>query len=238
MKKVFDKIYKNNCEDFYKLLNKNLKQNNKMFIVTANPETIMISDKDEEMKNILLDENTTVTPDGIGVVKALKMLNYSVEERITGIDIVSKLLEFGNKQRKKVFIFGSEQKVIDLMKSKIKRDYPQIYLVGAENGYDKDKDEVFKKIIETKPDIVLVALGIPMQEKIIHKYLNKFAKGIFIGCGGSLDVISGYKKRAPKIFIKLNIEWLYRIIKEPMRIKRFYNNNVKFIFKIKKYNNS
>lgn len=238
MKKIFERIYKKSINDFYKLISQNLKNNNKMFIVTANPETIMFCEKDSEMKNILLDKNTTITPDGIGIVKALKMLNYNVKERIPGIDIVNKLLEIGDSENKKIFIFGSQQKVIDLMKDRIKTDYPNIILVGAENGYDEDKDMIFKKIIKAKPDIVLVSLGIPMQEKIIYKYINEFEKGIFIGCGGSIDVISGYKKRAPKLFIKLNIEWLYRIIKEPKRIKRFYNNNIKFIFKIKKYNNS
>ena len=74
-----------------------------------------------------------------------------------------------------------------------------------------------------------------MQEELIYKHLNKFNKGIFVGVGGSFDVISGCKKRAPKIFIKMNLEWLYRIIKEPSRFKRFYNNNIKFIFNIKKY---
>ena len=100
---------------------------------------------------------------------------------------------------------------------------------------EKDKDKVFLDIVSKKPDIVLVALGIPLQEKLIYKYLDKFEKGIFVGVGGSFDVISGHKKRAPKVFIKLNLEWLYRIMKEPSRLKRFYDSNVKFIFKVRKY---
>ncbi len=82
--------------------------------------------------------------------------------------------------------------------------------------------------------MILVALGIPYQEKIIAKHLNNFSKGIFIGVGGSFDVISESKKRAPKIFIKLNLEWLYRIVTEPKRLKRFFESNVKYIFKIRK----
>ena len=234
MKKIFDKIYKDSFQSFCESLDKNMQKNQKMFIVTANPETIMYSEEDITMKKLLLDKNTVITPDGIALVKALQLKKYTVKERIAGIDIVLKLLEFGNKNGKKVFIFGSSQNVIDLMKEKIKKDYPNIILVGAENGYDKDKDQVFQKIVESKPDIVLVALGIPLQEKLIYKYFDKFDKGIFIGCGGSLDVISGYKKRAPKLFIKLNLEWLYRIVKEPKRMKRFYNSNIKFMFKINK----
>ena len=121
------------------------------------------------------------------------------------------------------------------MNKVLKEKYPNLVLAGATNGYEKDKDKVFDKIAKTKPDIILVALGIPLQEKLIYKHLNEFDKGIFVGVGGSFDVISGHKKRAPKIFIKLNLEWLYRILKEPKRLKRFYDSNVKFLFKVKKY---
>ena len=99
---------------------------------------------------------------------------------------------------------------------------------------DRDKDSVFDEIANIQPDVVLVALGIPAQEMLIAKHYNRFKKGVFIGVGGSFDVLSGMKKRAPKIFIKLNLEWLYRILKEPNRFGRFYRSNVKFISEIKK----
>ena len=235
MKELFDKLYSKSEESFYKMLNKNLKSNKKMFIVTANPETFMMSENDEEMKKLLLDRDTILVPDGIGIVKAARMINYDVKERITGIDIANKLLELGDKQKKTIYLFGSKQEVIDSMKNVIKEKYSNLTVVGATNGYEKDKDKVFEKIAKQKPDIVLVALGIPAQEKLIYKHLDKFDKGIFVGVGGSFDVISGHKKRAPKIFIKLNLEWLYRIIKEPKRLKRFYDSNVKFLFRVKKY---
>ena len=235
MKELFDKLYNKEESSFYNILSKNLKNNKKMFIVTANPETFMISEKDEEMKKLLLDKDTILVPDGIGIVKAARMINYDVKERITGIDIANKLLELGDKQKKTIYLFGSKQEVIDSMKNVIKEKYPNLVLVGATNGYEKDKDKVFEKIAKQKPDIVLVALGIPAQEKLIYKHLDKFDKGIFVGVGGSFDVISGHKKRAPKIFIKLNLEWLYRILKEPKRLKRFYDSNIKFLFKVRKY---
>lgn len=235
MNELFDKLYSKSEESFYKILNKNLESNKKMFIVTANPETFMMSENDEEMRKLLLDKDTILVPDGIGIVKAARMINYNVTERITGIDIANKLLELGNKENKSIYLFGSKQEVIDSMKEVLKEKYPNLELVGASNGYEKDKDKIFEKIAKVKPDIVLVALGIPLQEKLIYKHLNKFDKGIFVGVGGSFDVISGHKKRAPKIFIKLNLEWLYRILKEPKRLKRFYDSNVKFLFKVKKY---
>ena len=234
MKELFDKLYNKSEESFYEILEKNLSQNKKTFIVTANPETFMMSEKDEEMRKLLLDNDTFLVPDGIGIVKAARMINYDVKERITGIDIANELLKLGNKQKKSIYLFGAKQEVIDSMEKVLKESYPNLNLVGMSNGYEKDKDKIFEKIVKTKPDIVLVALGIPLQEKLIYKHLDKFDKGIFVGVGGSFDVISGHKKRAPKIFIKLNLEWLYRILKEPKRLKSFYDSNVKFIFKVRR----
>lgn len=235
MKKLFEKLYNKDANSFYLTVKENLENEKKSFIVTANPETFMISEADEEMKKLLLDNDTTIVPDGIGIVKASKKTNHKVMERITGIDLAEKLLEYGNELKKSIYLFGSKQEVIDSMREMLNSKYPDLVIAGTSNGYVKDKDNVFAEIAKLKPDIILVALGIPLQEKLIYKHLDKFNKGIFVGVGGSFDVISGHKKRAPKIFIKLNLEWLYRIIKEPKRIKRFYDNNIKFIFKIKKY---
>lgn len=235
MRKLFDKLYKKSAQSFYETLSDNLKNNKKTFVVTANPETFMISEKNEDVRKMLLDKETIMVPDGIGVLKAGKKIGYNIEERITGIDIANELLKFGNEQKKSIYLFGSKQEVIDSMKKVIKEQYPNLKLVGTSNGYVTDKDKVFDEIVKLEPDIVLVALGIPLQEMLIYKHLNRFKKGIFVGVGGSFDVMSGMKKRAPKIFIKLNLEWLYRIMKEPKRLKRFYDSNVKFLFRIKKY---
>ena len=235
MRKLFDKLYKKSAQSFYEILSDNLKNNKKTFVVTANPETFMISEKNEDVRKMLLDKETVMVPDGIGVLKAGKKIGYNIEERITGIDIANELLKFGNEQKKSIYLFGSKQEVIDSMKIVIKEQYPNLKLVGTSNGYVTDKDKVFDEIVKLEPDIVLVALGIPLQEMLIYKHLNRFKKGIFVGVGSSFDVMSGMKKRAPKIFIKLNLEWLYRIMKEPKRLKRFYDSNVKFLFRIKKY---
>lgn len=235
MRKLFDKLYKKGAQSFYEILSDNLKNNMKTFVVTANPETFMISEKNEDVRKMLLDKETVMVPDGIGVLKAGKKIGYNIEERITGIDIANELLKFGNEQKKSIYLFGSKQEVIDSMKIVIKEQYPNLKLVGTSNGYVADKDKVFDEIVKLEPDIVLVALGIPLQEMLIYKHLNRFKKGIFVGVGGSFDVMSGMKKRVPKIFIKLNLEWLCRIMKEPKRLKRFYDSNVKFLFRIKKY---
>lgn len=235
MLKYFEKIFKGTQKEFYNIIDKNFNANKKMFIVTANPETIMIAGKDNSFSKLLLDDNTIIIPDGIGVVKAANMLGYKCEERITGIELVTYLFKEGNNQKKSIYLFGAKQEVINSMKKIIIEKYPNLNLIGVQNGYVEDRDIIFKDIESKKPDIILVALGIPHQEKIIYKYINKFNKGIFVGVGGSFDTLSGYSKRAPKIFIKLNLEWLYRLLKEPKRIKRFYNSNIKFMFKVIDY---
>ena len=235
MKKYFNKLYMDGETEFYNEIETDLKDEKRKFIVTATPETFMIGERDPEMEKLLLDNDTTLVPDGIGIVKAAQMLHYSISERIAGIDIANKLLEYGHQQKKEVYLFGAKPEVIKDLVKVIREKYPNLNIAGTDNGYVNDKDAVFEKMKKLQPDIILVALGIPVQEKLIYKHLKDFNKGIFVGVGGSFDVISGHKKRAPQIFINLKLEWLYRIITEPQRLKRFYESNVKFIFKIRRY---
>lgn len=232
--KYLNKLYKQSKKSFLEILRKRLETNNKSFVITANLETFKYANKDAKLLRMLNDEEVILVPDSIGVVKAANMFGIDIKERIAGIDIANELLQIGNELEKSVYFFGSKQEVIDDLLKVVKKHYPKLKIVGSKNGYVKDKDKVMEEIIQKNPDIILVALGIPEQEKLIYKHLKKFKKGIFIGVGGSFDVISEHKKRAPKIFIKMNLEWLYRIIKEPSRLKRFYNNNIKFMLEIKK----
>lgn len=233
MKRYFEKIYKDGFSAFMKEVEKKVDNNEKTFVITANPETLMIGEETPEFDAILKSDDTIIVPDGIGVVKAAEILGYSVKGRVTGVEIVQRLLGILNEQGKKLYLLGAKEEVLEKFVSKIKSEYPGIQLAGYQSGYVEDKDAVFEKIVELQPDAVLVALGIPAQELLIAKHYNRCSKGIFIGVGGSFDVLSGTKKRAPNIFIKLNLEWLYRIVCEPKRIKRFYRSNVKFIAKVK-----
>lgn len=234
MREYFEKVYSDTEEAFHNLVEKNIKDNNKMFIVTANPETIMIAEENEEFKNCLFDKNTIIVPDGIGVIKGLRMFKMKENGTITGVELSKKLLQIADKEKKSVYLFGAKKEVIDKMKEQIEINYSNINLVGLENGYVEDKQKVFDDIIEKKPDVVLVALGIPHQELLIYKNLDKFEKGIFVGVGGTFDVLSGCKKRAPKLFIKTHTEWLYRITTEPKRLKRFFKSNIRYLIKIRK----
>lgn len=232
MKKFFENLYKDSIADFFGILKSNLAEEKRMFIVTANPEAVIFSEKDSEVEALLYDCDTTIVPDGVGIVKGAHLLGYKVNERIPGIDVAEKLMELGSELNKSIFLLGSKQEVIDAMLKVIEEKYSGLTVAGAVNGYVDDKDAVLKKAKELEPDIILVALGVPAQEKLIYKHYKEFKKGIFVGVGGSLDVLSGTKARAPKFYIDYELEWLYRILKEPKRIKRFFKSNIKFLFKI------
>ncbi len=234
MIKYFQKLFKGTKAEFLNLLNQDLEQENRRFVVTANPEAFMLGDKNSDYDKLLSDEATTIVADGIGIVKGAEIVGVKVAERIPGVEIAEQLFYFGNEMGKSIFLFGAKPEVIEALTSTLAKKYPNLSVVGAVDGYVENKEKVFEEIVALSPDIVLVALGMPEQEKMIYKYLSQFKKGIFVGVGGSFDVLSGTKERAPRFFINHNIEWLYRILKEPKRLKRFFNNNVKFIFKLKK----
>ncbi|MBQ6824164.1 MAG: WecB/TagA/CpsF family glycosyltransferase [Clostridia bacterium] len=234
MRKYFEKLFKGSKDNYLLWLRENLENETKTFVVTANPEAFMFGEQDPEMDALLMDEQTSMVADGIGIVKGAGMLKIDVAERIPGVDIAEQLMVYGNELEKSIFLLGSKQEVIDAMCKVMAEKYPKLKVAGAINGYVPDKDAAFEEIKAAAPDIVLVALGIPAQEKLIYKHLKDFKKGIFVGVGGSLDVLSGTKERAPAFFINHNLEWAYRIMKEPKRLKRFYNSHVKFIFKVRK----
>lgn len=232
MKEYFEVLFTKSKKNYFIKLSKYLDNHEKKFIITANPETFRIAETDKLIRNILLQKDNDIIPDGIAIVKCAKFFKIRVEERIPGIDVASKLLELCNKKNKTLYLFGAKKDVLEKLVEIIKQEYSRIKILGYSDGYSDNKDEVFRQIIKLQPDVCLVALGIPLQETLIAKYINLVEKGVYMGVGGSFDVLSKTKKRAPKIFIKFNLEWLYRIVTEPSRLKRFYNNNIKFVFRV------
>lgn len=237
MKQYFEKIYKGSKAQFLDMLKMKSDAGIGSFVITANPEIFMMGCKSKKVNEVLLDNNVLIVPDGIGILHGGNKLGYQFEERIPGVEICEALLQYADENGKSVYLFGAEKKILNTLVDKIQIMYPSITISGYKNGYVEDKDAVFREIIDKNPDIVLVALGVPQQELLIHRYFQIEGKGIYIGVGGSFDVLSGMKKRAPEFFIKHNLEWLYRITSEPKRIKRFWNSNIKFLFKIRKEQN-
>ncbi len=191
-------------------------------IYTPNPEIIMAAYEDEEFKNVLNSSDMCV-PDGIGVVYGAKIIGNPVPERVPGFELSLGLIERLGKKGGSVFMFGSKPGVAETAAEKLLEKYPELKIAGTRNGYFKedDEEEIVNQINEANPDFLMVCLGAPKQEKWINKYKDRLNVRLCIGAGGSLDVIAGNVKRAPKIFIKLNLEWFYRFLKQPSRIGRF-----------------
>jgi len=191
------------------------------FICTPNPEIVMTAQNDEEFKNILNSADLNI-PDGKGVVWAAKKLKEPIFERVTGFDFIHRIFELGQDMDISFFLLGAKPGVAELAKEKIEEKYLGIKIVGTNDGYFsvEEEKEIINKINAVKPDVLLVAMGAPKQERFIYKYRNKLDCRIAIGVGGCLDVISGKTKRAPKIFIDLGLEWLYRSCSDFRRLKR------------------
>lgn len=221
------------AEEYAARAEKAMLEGERLFVVTANPEIIMHAEKNQAVRELLLSKEAEIVPDGISVVKAMGMLGLAARERITGVDLAEKLLAQAGRAGKNVFLLGAKEEVVSALAAKLKKEYPKI-TVRYRNGYGKDKDADFREIASAAPDLVLVALGAPAQELLIYRHLGEFSKGVFVGVGGSFDVLSGSKRRAPAFFVKTNTEWLYRIAREPSRLGRFWNNNVKFLGAVRK----
>lgn len=224
------------AKQFHQYLDDDLDLKANKFIVTPNPEIVLSARKDNNFSKIINNADYVI-PDGIGIIKGAKSLGTPLHERITGFDTLQYLITAANRKQAKVFLLGAKPEVIQASADKIKKDYPQIDLVGYHDGYFKDESKIVEEIADKKPNIVLVALGSPKQELFINKYRDQ-ADAIWIGVGGSFDVFSGTKKRAPQIVQKLNLEWFYRLVKEPTRIGRMLAipKYMNLISKAKKFN--
>lgn len=190
-------------------------------LITPNPEMVMRARKDAEFMQII-QKADLVVPDGIGVVIASKLNKEKIKERVAGCDLILSLFESEKKRNITVYILGGKSGVAEKAKQNIETRYKDVKVIGLNNGYFNDKEEknIVEEIKQLKPDVLLVGLGFPRQEKWIYNYRNELPVCISAGVGGSIDVMAGVVKRAPEIYRNLGLEWFYRLICEPKRILR------------------
>ena len=198
----------------------------KAILVAMNAEKIIKND--EKLRSIV--NNNIGYPDGIGAVLALRHKGVKAI-KIAGsefwLDIIKRF-----KKEKKFYLIGSTEQVIKSTVKRLKREYPEIQIVGYQNGFLKkgDKERLEQSLQKSKPDIVFVAQGSPRQEFLMNDLMKKYP-ALYMGLGGSFDIYGGDKKRAPRLFLKLELEWFYRLLKEPTRLGRQLSL-VKFIFRM------
>ncbi|MBR5490233.1 MAG: WecB/TagA/CpsF family glycosyltransferase [Oscillospiraceae bacterium] len=215
----FDNVTKTEAVEYaYKIQS----EHKAYYVVTPNPEIVMRAREDEEMLSAVKDAELVI-PDGIGVIYGAKFLGTPMKERVPGIDFTTALMEKMNEEGRSVFLFGSKPGVADKAAENLSARYPRIRFVGTNDGYFTDDEPIIEKINSAKPDLMLVCLGAPKQEKWMQKNAHRLDVGLMIGAGGSLDVFAGIVERAPEKWQKLGLEWLYRLKKEPKRIIRMMN---------------
>ncbi|NLJ19262.1 WecB/TagA/CpsF family glycosyltransferase [Globicatella sulfidifaciens] len=210
---------------------KDITHNQKRFIVTANPEIVMQTMENPTYRQCVLQADYII-PDGIGIVMASKKMKTPLKERIPGFEIMMELIAHAETNDLSCYFFGADKETNNRFIEIIKSLHPKLKIAGHHHGYVDINDHKFvDQLRKTKPDFVFVALGMPIQEQWISKYIKYFDKGIFMGVGGSFDVVAGNVKRAPEIWLKFNLEWLYRLVQQPKRWKRVLKV-FKFMFTI------
>ena len=189
------------------------------YVATPNPEIVMLAKEDAALREALAGADM-VLPDGAGIVKGAAILGRPMKEKVPGIDfacgVMARLAERGGS----VYLFGAKPGVAEAAAETLRTKFPGLVISGTSDGYFSDDGPIIEKIKDAAPDFLLVCLGAPKQELWMAKMSGKLLVGLMVGLGGSLDVFAGAVKRAPEAWQKLDLEWLYRLLKEPRRIGR------------------
>ncbi|MDR3597597.1 WecB/TagA/CpsF family glycosyltransferase [Clostridium sp.] len=211
----------------------------KVNIISGNPEVLF-----NGLNNTILEENfngkdSLIIPDGVGTVIASKLVKNPVKEKIAGIDVVREVLIKANIEKKSIYLLGAKEEVINKCVENIKHEFPNLKIAGFHNGFFdlNNCNDIIEDICNCNPWAIFVAMGSPRQEIFIEKVMKKSNTHIYMGVGGVFDIFAGELKRAPKLMISLGLEWLYRVIKEPFRIKRLIAIP-KFLLLVLKYRNN
>jgi N-acetylglucosaminyldiphosphoundecaprenol N-acetyl-beta-D-mannosaminyltransferase len=194
----------------------------KVNIISGNPEVLYNGLKDSELFGIFTGRSSVIIPDGVGTVLASKLAGSPVKEKLAGIEVMESIIQRCAEEGQGIYLLGAKEEVVAACAEKLKSKYPGIKIAGWHNGYfDIDScNDIISDIKEKKPKAIFVAMGSPRQDRFILKYMDQLPCRIFMGVGGSFDVISGNIRRAPKWIINIGMEWLYRVSKEPWRLKR------------------
>jgi N-acetylglucosaminyldiphosphoundecaprenol N-acetyl-beta-D-mannosaminyltransferase len=232
-------VYVAPLENFIESLDAGLKQGQHQHVVTLNPEMLMRGEDDPTFGAILKSAEI-VLPDGAGIVWALRRKERDVQ-RIPGIDFSEKLIAKAASEGLPIALIGASPNVNTAARIRLETLYPELKICYAHHGFFSDpteRQQVAEACAASSPRYVLVALGVPGQECWIREFRGLFKQPTaFIGVGGSFDIWSGLKQRANPIFLKLNLEWLYRITTEPFRLKRVYKTLPLFVIKVLLHDN-
>ena len=198
------------------------------YCVTPNAEMAYEALNDESFRAIL-NGASLVLPYGAGVVLGAKILRTPLQEKVAGIDFAANLLGVLEETGGRLYLLGGKPGIAEQAAENMKKTHPKLCICGTADGYFKDEAPVIARINEARADVVFVCLGAPKQECFMHDHRAELNVRLMIGLGGSLDGLAGTVRRAPKWMIRLQLEWLYRLLREPSRIGRMMRLP-KFVF--------
>lgn len=173
-----------------------------------------------------------INADGASVIMASRFLNKALPERVAGIDLMQDLIALSEKKGYSIYLLGAKQEVLEKTSQILKRTYPELQIIGMHNGYFSETywKDLADELKQLNPDFVFVGITSPIKEYLIEFLQDAGINSVFMGVGGSFDVISGNIPRAPLWMQKMNLEWLFRVIQEPKRLfKRYFVGNCIFI---------
>ena len=184
--------------------------------VALNAEKIIKAGESEDLRRVI-NQRSLPFIDGVGALLAARFL---AGKRLVKIDMPNTVLKVSRDKDLRVFLLGTTEENNELAAENIRVKYPGINIVGRSNGFFEDIEDIVSLLKETIPQIVLIAMGSPKQELLALSLKSQYNRALYVGCGGALDIMAGKKKRAPGWTQKMHVEWLYRLLSEPYRIKR------------------
>ncbi len=212
------KVFNETKENFLREIDKR----DKTIVISGNPEILYNGLENEKLNKLFNGKDSIIIPDGVGTVLAAKMVKNPVKEKIAGIEVMKAIIEKCEKEGKGIYLLGAEEEILKLCKENIKKTFPNIKIVGSHNGFFdlNNCNDIIEDIKKSNPWGLFIAMGCPRQENFIVNYIDELNCNFYMPVGGSFDVFAGKVNRAPKWMLSLGLEWLYRVLKEPWRIKR------------------
>ena len=196
----------------------------------VNAAKIVKMARDAALRKAVTDADL-ILADGMSVVWASRWLGQDLPERVPGIDIMSSLLELANRKRYGVYVLGARQRVLDKAMDAIRKDYPNARIAGSRNGYfgQDEERQIAEDIRRSDAQMLFIGMTSPKKELFLDRWGEELGVSICHGVGGSIDVLGGFVRRAPRAWQRCGMEWLYRILQEPRRMwKRYLVTNCLF----------
>lgn len=229
--RLFDvPIHAMRMEEVIALAEQRIDARQPLLIGVVNAAKMVNMRRDELLRRSVLDAHL-ILADGMAVVWACRMLGTPLPERVTGIDLMEHLLSLSHRRKFRVYCLGATQEVLDATVGRIGREYPNAIVAGSHHGYFGPDGEaaVAADIRQARPDILLVAMSSPKKEQFLARWADDLSIPICHGVGGAFDVFAGMVRRAPALWQRLGLEWLYRVLQEPGRLwKRYLVTNAVF----------